>query len=241
MSTRSDRAANKDHRKTIAIDARIRSTPLVLAPETASILINGASYIALAFSCQCREERKCADYPADFGCLYLGPGARGIVAKGNAREIDRSAALQHIHRARELGLVHMVLWTSEELRALGADADCALELCSCCPCCCISRRTGDGMKAYVDGITGMGIARVEGECSACGDCGAACPFKAIAVTDDGPEINADRCKGCGRCVLACSQDALKVYPLETIPSYEDGWHMVPSALYLEEILRTVKG
>jgi hypothetical protein len=98
MSTRSDRAANKDHRKTIAIDARIRSTPLVLAPETASILINGASYIALAFSCQCREERKCADYPADFGCLYLGPGARGIVAKGNAREIDRSAATRGSER-----------------------------------------------------------------------------------------------------------------------------------------------
>lgn len=241
MSTRSDCTANKDHRKTIAVDARIRRAPLVVAPETASALIRDASYVALAFRCPCRDERKCTDYPADFGCLYLGEGARGIVTKGNAREIDRAAALEHIRHAREMGLVHMILWTSAELRALGADANHALELCSCCPCCCISRRTGDGMKAYIDGITGMGIARVEGECSACGDCWAVCPFKAITVTDDGPEINADRCKGCGRCFLACSQDALKVYPLEMIPSYEDGWHMVPSALYLEEILRTVKG
>jgi MinD superfamily P-loop ATPase len=96
------------------------------------------------------------------------------------------------------------------------------------------------MKAYVDGITGMGIVRLEGECSACGDCGEVCPFKAIIATDNGPEINADRCKGCGRCARACSQEALKVHPLEMIPSYEDGWHMVPSALYIEEILRTVR-
>jgi ferredoxin len=236
----SNRSADADHRKIVVVDARIRSTPLVLTLSMACALIDDASYVALAFRCPCREERNCADYPADFGCLYLGEGARGIVAKGNAREVDRAAALAHIRRSHELGLVHMILWTSSELRALGADADRALELCSCCPCCCISRRTGDGMKAYVDGITGMGIARLEGECGACGDCGEVCPFKAIVVTEDGTEINADRCKGCGRCVATCGQSALKVYPLEMIPSYEDGWHMEPAKRYLDEILKTVK-
>jgi len=240
MSTRNGGAADNDHRKTITIDARIRSTPIVLAPDIACALIGDASYVALASRCQCREERKCASYPAGFGCLYLGEGARDIVAKGNAREIDRARALEHIGRAREMGLVHMILWTSAELRALGTGANHALELCSCCPCCCISRRTGDGMKAYVDSITGLGIARVEDECSACGDCEAVCPFKAITVTDDGPEINADRCKGCGRCVTACGQSALKVYPLEIVSLYEDGWHMVPSMQYLAEILKTVR-
>ena len=144
-----------------ARSARIRSTPIVLTPDLARELIDSAAYIALAHRCPCREEHKCQDYPVDFGCLYLGEGARDIVAKGNAREIDRRQAMEHLRHAGDLGLVHMVLWMNN-LRAL--------KLCSCCPCCCISRRTGDGMKAYIDGITGMGIARAEGECNACGEC-----------------------------------------------------------------------
>ena len=133
----------------------------------------------------------------------------------------------------------MILWTSSELRSLGADASRALELCSCCPCCCISRKTGDGMKAYIDGITGLGITRLEEECGACGACGDACPFQAISMADSGPEINADRCKGCGRCVAACGQGALKVHALEMVPSFEEGWQTVPASKYFEEILRTV--
>ena len=164
-------------RKTIGVNVRIRSTPVVLTPDLAQELIDGAAYISLARGCPCREERKCRDFPVDFGCLYLGEGARGIVAKGNALQIGRQEAREHIRRAGDLGLVHMVLWTSEELRSLGADAKKALELCSCCPCCCLNRRTGDGMKAYIDGITGMGIARAEGECNACGECEGACIFK----------------------------------------------------------------
>jgi electron transport complex protein RnfB len=227
-------------RKSIDIGFRIRSTPVVLATDLSKELVAGASYIALAYACPCREDRECKVHSTSFGCLYLGEGARGIVTKGNAREINRAEAIAHIQRACEMGLVHMILWTSAELRGLGADASRALELCSCCDCCCISRRTGDGMKAYVDGIAGLGIARLEGDCNACGDCDKVCPFRAITILDDGPAINADRCKGCGRCMATCSQGALKVYPLEMVPSYEDGWHMIPSASYIAEILKTVR-
>jgi len=227
-------------RKTIDVGVRVRSTPVVLTPDMSNDLIAGASYIALTHRCLCREERKCQDHPASFGCLYLGEGARGIVAKGDARAIDKAEAIAHVRLAGEMGLVHMVLWTSAELQGLGADASRALELCSCCHCCCISRRTDDGMKAYVDGITGLGIARLEGDCNACGDCGRACPFHAITILEDGPLINADRCKGCGRCMATCSQGALKVYPLEMVPSYDEGWHMIPSTSYIVEILKTVR-
>lgn len=213
---------------------------MVLTPDIARELIEEAAYISLAPLCPCRNERKCANYPATHGCLYLGEGARGIVARGNAAEIDRHEAAGHLRRAAESGLVPMILWTSAELRELGADASRALELCSCCPCCCISRRTGDGMKAYVDGITGLGISRAEGDCTACGECERACPLGAITILEDGPAVNSDRCKGCGRCARVCRQGVLQVYPLEMVPSFSGGWQMIPARDFVYEILKTIK-
>ncbi len=236
----SPRNKRRPTRKTVSADVRIRSTPLVLTPDIARELIEGAAFISLAPCCPCRDERKCAHFPATLGCLYLGQGAQGIVAKGNAVEIDSHEAVGHLRRAVEMGLVPMILWTSAELRDLGADASRALELCSCCPCCCISRRTGDGMKAYVDGITGLGIARAEGECNACGECERACPLGAITIFEEGPVVNADRCKGCGRCAWACKQGVLQVYPLEMVPSFSDDWQMIPARDFVDEILKTIK-
>jgi len=235
----SPRNKSRPVRKTIEAGVRIRSTPVVLTPDVAQALIDGAAYISLAPRCPCREERHCPGYPADIGCLYLGEGARGIVAGGNAVEIGRQEAVEHLGRARELGLVPMVLWTSAELRSLGADAARALELCSCCPCCCITRRTGDGMKAYVDGITGLGIARAGEGCVACGECERACPLGAITILEDGPAVNADRCKGCGRCARVCEQGILQVFPLEMVPTFSGDWQMIPASDFVYEILKTI--
>jgi ferredoxin len=231
---------NNGRKKTVDVNVRIRSKPVVLTPDLANGLIDTASFIALAARCPCRDERHCQHYPVTIGCLYLGTGARGIVARGNAVEIGREEARAHLRRSREPGLVHMVLWTSAELRALGGDAKRALELCACCPCCCLNRRTGDGAQAYVDGIIGMGIARAGDGCNACGACEGVCPMNALTITDDGPAINADRCKGCGRCVRACPQDVLQVYPLERVPSFSDEWQMIPASAFMDEIARTIK-
>ncbi|OPY26932.1 MAG: ferredoxin [Methanocella sp. PtaU1.Bin125] len=227
-------------RKSVEVNARVRSKPIVLTPDLARELIGNAAYVALSYRCPCRHDRQCQHFPAGFGCLFLGEGARGIVAKGNAREIDRQQALEHAGAAEELGLVHMVLWTSAELRSLGGDAKKALELCACCTCCCLDRRTGGGMKAYIDGIAGLGVARAEGECDACGGCERACPMRALTITDDGPAVNPDRCKGCGLCARACRQGVLQVYPLEMVPSFADGWQMIPARAFMDEIFRTIQ-
>jgi ferredoxin len=211
---------------------RIRSTPVVLTPDLARELIGSAAYIALALRCPCREEHKCQDYPVGFGCLYLGEDARGIAAGGNARKIDREQAMEHVRRACGRGLVHMV-------RRTGADAKKVLALCSCCPCCCISCKAGDGMPAYIDGIIGLAIARADGDCDACGVCEGACVFKAITIMEDGPEINADRCKGCGLCARACGRGVLDVYRLEAVPYFSEGWDMIPAEAFMDDIMKTI--
>jgi len=223
----------------IAVGLRIKSHPVVLPSDLAEQVVRDSSYLSLAKACVCRVERNCQSYPAGLGCLYLGEGARGIVAKGNAAEVTVEQALDVVRQAKAMGLVHMVLWTSEELRSLGAGASRALELCSCCPCCCINGRTGDGRQAYVDGITGLGIARPDGDCVFCGDCVLSCPFTALLIDEDGPTVNPDRCKGCGRCETACRHGVLKVYALELVPSYDGGWEMIPAAAYMGQIRKII--
>lgn len=227
-------------KKIVQVDLQVRSRPTILTTDIAEQVVKEASYLSLAHACVCRVEHGCQNYSRDMGCLYLGEGAKGIVAKGNAVEIAVDKGLDVIRQAREKGLVHMILWTSRELRDLGGNAEHALELCSCCPCCCISRRTGDGMQAYIDGITGLSIARASEGCSSCHECEQACYFKAIRIGDEGPEINLDRCKGCGLCVTACSAGVLSVEPLGQVPTYADGWKMTDARAYMDEIIRTIR-
>ena len=232
--------APRRKRKTIRANVRIRSAPVVLSTDAALELVRSAGYIALDPLCRCREERSCKRYPSSFACLYLGPGSEGLVASGVAKPISVDEAVGHVQKARDLGLVHMVLWTSEMLRSLGPGAGRALELCACCPCCCISRRTGDGQQAYVDGIVGLGLARAEGACDGCGACAGVCPLNAITLEDGHPLVNADRCKGCGRCARACSQGAIRVHPLEMVPGYSDGWTLTPAKKYYDAMHSVVR-
>ena len=229
----------REGKKSIPVGLRLKTHPVVLPTDLAERVVRKSSYLSLAKTCVCRVEHSCQNYPAGLGCLYLGDGAKGIVTRGNAVEVTVDQALEVVRQARAMGLVHLVLWTSGELRSLGADASKALELCSCCPCCCINRRIGDGERAYVDGITGLGIARPDGDCTFCGDCVLSCLFNALVIDEDGPTVNPDRCKSCGRCETACRHGVLKVYELEHVPSYDCGWEMIPAEAYLDQIKKIV--
>ena len=52
------------------------------------------------------------------------------------------------------------------------------------------------------------------KCSACGVCLAVCSHNAIAMKDDGVEINPYFCKGCGLCYTSCASKAIKLINLE---------------------------
>lgn len=52
-------------------------------------------------------------------------------------------------------------------------------------------------------------------CLGYGDCAAACPSKAICITDDIAHILTDRCLGCGICARTCPKHIISMLPQET--------------------------
>lgn len=224
---------------TIPVGAAVKSSPAVLPFDAAKRLIEASSYIAATSVCMCREAHDCRDYPVGLGCLFLGPGARGMSLRGRVHPISKERAIAHVERARALGLVTNLIWSTAELHALGADPASTVELCSCCPCCCLAFKTRKASRAFVDGIAGFGVSKVVAaeECARCTNCERACPFGAIRVdTHDGPRVDPERCKGCGRCELACRQHVLKIFPIEPAERATP----LPGTMYLEEFLAMVR-
>jgi Pyruvate/2-oxoacid:ferredoxin oxidoreductase delta subunit len=224
---------------TIPVGAAIKGRPAVLPFDAARQLVEAASCIVVTDTCLCRESHRCEDYPVGLGCLFLGQGARQMSLHGRAHPISRDAALAHLERARSLGLVNNLIWSTAELRALGAEPSRTVELCSCCPCCCLAFRTRNASRAFVDGIAGFGVAKAVApeDCTRCTNCARACPFGAIQVDmHAGPRIDASRCKGCGRCEIACKPRVLKIFPVEPAGRATP----VPGTMYFEEFLTMVR-
>lgn len=200
---------------TVPINAKLQDKSAILPFDTVKGLVDNASYVAARDTCLCRSSHDCGGYPKELGCIYLGEGARTI--KYNTKEISKGEALERLERSRSLGLVINLVWSTDEFKLLGADAEKTLEVCSCCPCCCLMFKTRNASKAYTDSILGFGIGKVMNaeKCVRCRGCERACPFKAITMEmERGPIIDAGRCKGCGRCETACKMGLLKVFPLE---------------------------
>ncbi|MDD5699081.1 MAG: 4Fe-4S binding protein [Victivallaceae bacterium] len=69
-----------------------------------------------------------------------------------------------------------------------------------------SRKFTAGLKAFIS----------SDRCTGCGECVAACRFKAIRQREDGGcEAVAGSCEGCGLCRLVCPADAVEMRPADT--------------------------
>jgi Pyruvate/2-oxoacid:ferredoxin oxidoreductase delta subunit len=207
---------------TVPVEIKIQGTSAILPFDSARRLVEEASYVAMADACVCRQARKCSNHPDSPGCIYLGEGARTI--KYRTRQATKQKALDWLEKARSMGLVTNIIWSSVEFGALGAEASRTVEICSCCPCCCLMFKTRDASKAYMDNILGFGVCRVTDvdACARCTNCEQACPFKAIRVDrHEGPSIDETRCKGCGRCEAVCRAKVLKVFPKESEGDYSN--------------------
>lgn len=67
------------------------------------------------------------------------------------------------------------------------------------------------------------IAILQRKCTGCGLCQSTCPFGAIDMTEQGPELNA-ACKVCGICVKSCPQKAIVRLETKSVSVDKSGWN-----------------
>lgn len=168
--------------------------------------------------CICRESNKCKNYPRELGCLFMGEAAKRIDPR-LGRFVTRKEAHDHVRKAREAGLVHLI--GRNKLDAFWLDTgpgERLLTVCNCCPCCCLWK-----MLPNLNHVIGSKVTKMEGvevqvtsDCVGCGVCQKVCFVNAILMENGSAHIS-DECRGCGRCVEACPNQAISI----TIPDLTD--------------------
>jgi ferredoxin len=115
--------------------------------------------------------------------------------------VSKEEALDHVQRAREAGLVHMIGRNRIDTVWAGATPGTKLlTICNCCSCCCtvlrgrleLGLKTSFDTSRFVPGVN-------EALCNGCAICAEErCPAKAIDMRSDGVAvIRENDCIGCG--------------------------------------------
>lgn len=184
---------------------------MVLPSRVADYFVEKSSYRFIMDKCICRDGVGCKDYPIDYGCVFLGEAARGInPALGRVASVEETK--EHLRRCREAGLVHFVGKSKLDTVWLKiGPGEKLFTICSCCPCCCITRGVPYAPKNLAEKVSRMpGVTvTVTDDCTGCGSCVEACFAHAISLSEDRAVISAE-CRGCTRCVTVCPNDAITV-------------------------------
>jgi len=185
---------------------------LILPSQVVDHFIEKANVHWIMNSCICRDANRCQDYPIELGCLFLGEAALGINPE-MGRSVTKEAALEHVKRCQEAGLVHMVGRNKLDTVWLGVNPGSKLlTICNCCPCCCVwgvLPEVTPQINAKVNRMPGLTVS-ITDECIACDLClDDVCFVNAISVSDGYYHID-DICKGCGRCVAICPAEAIEI-------------------------------
>ena len=190
--------------------------PLDMVKES----LKNVTFISGMDGCLCRQANDCKDYDHNLGCLFLGEAAKGVVAHGLGREFTYEEACARIDQAAEAGLVAQAVWIEVEQMLWGVPNDLMdhfLEICFCCPCCCIAMRLArnatekERHRFHPSGWTAVPDRT---KCVGCGKCAVGhngCPVEAISFGADGKVIiNQESCVGCGVCKARCKFDAISL-------------------------------
>ena len=198
--------------------------PLDLIKES----LKKVNYIAGMDGCLCRQANSCEDYSHDIGCLFLGDAARAVVKHKLGRQITYEEACARVDEAAKAGLMGQAVWIEVEQMLWGVRNDLMdhfLEICFCCPCCCIAMRlarnatSNERHRFHPAGWTAVpDLTKCVG-CKKCAEETNGCPVEAISFGEDGKvRINQEACVGCGICKSRCNFDAIKIK--QTMPMRE---------------------
>jgi len=199
--------------------------PLDLIKES----LKNVTYIAGMDTCLCREANECKDYPVDVACLFLGEPAKTVVKHGLGRFFTYEEACARVDEAARHGLMGQAVWIEVEQMLWGVrndEMDRFLEICFCCPCCCIAMRLArnatpaERHRFHPSGWTAVPDRTKCIGCGACSEGPHGCPVEAISYDHGGKVvIDQELCVGCGICKSRCEVGVIQIK--QTMPMRKD--------------------
>ena len=211
------------------VDVTEASKKVVIPMDMLKETLKKVEYIAGMDTCLCRYANGCTDYPLDLGCLFLGEPGRSITKHNLGRVLTYEEACARIDRAAELGLMAQAVWIEFEQIIWGVrndQMDNFLEVCFCCPCCCVGMQLSrqlpalDRSRFHPSGWTAVPDRT---KCVGCGKCATnvnGCPVEAIRIGEDKKVIiDQETCVGCGICKSKCNVGAISIK--QTMPMRAD--------------------
>jgi len=134
-----------------------------------------------------------------------------------------------VDKAAEAGLMGQAVWIEVEQLLWGIrndHMDQMLEICFCCPCCCITMNLARAAKPedrFIFHPSGWTAVPDRTKCVGCRECSPevhGCPMEAISFGADGRVvIDQEICVGCGICKTKCPHDVIKLK--QTMPMRKD--------------------
>lgn len=211
------------------VDVTDKGEKTVIPIDMIKKSLENVTYIAGMDGCLCREANDCKEYAHDLGCLFLGEAAKAVVKHGLAREFTYEEACQRVDMAAEAGLMGQAVWIEVEQMLWGVRNDLMdhfLEICFCCPCCCIAMRlarnatSAERHRFHPSGWTAVADLTKCVGCKKCGEEKNGCPVEALSFREDGKVvIDQEHCVGCGICKSRCNVGAISIK--QTMPMREN--------------------
>lgn len=167
--------------------------------------------IFLLQQCICRKLHPVEGYPADVGCMALGPASR-MIHPTHGRRVTSEEAAAHVRKASEAGLVATVAHTWIDAVGFGIRPFSELMfICFCDDTSCIFRshmqKRGPNLNQAYKKLPGVTVEVDTAACDGCGICAQRC-FAAEMKIVNGKAVIGEDCKACGRCAEICPKGAI---------------------------------